>query len=68
MLELYLVVSLMGSSPSVQSYKDVQDACQAVEQLPDDRVKLYKETIDRRETVELKEGSCKPIKQFFQAK
>lgn len=67
MIELYLVVSLM--SGQLQTYKNVQDACSVVESVSSsDRVKLYKETIDRREDVKVEEGSCQPVKQFFSKK
>jgi len=66
MLELYLVLMVAGSQPQIQTFKDIQDACAVIEAQPG--AKLYKETVDHRETVTIVEGQCKPVKQFFQVK
>ena len=67
MIEIFLVVSLLNNAPRIEIFQTESGACAELEQLESARV--YRVTYDKwKKTSEVKEGICKPIKQFFGVK
>ena len=64
MIELYVLLTLVNGNPKLESFQDIQQACNAFESASSASPRIYKESLDRKDNATFSEGDCKPLKQF----